>query len=152
MLQTRTRRERNQRRKTNYERRIVLATADLELSLMKNENPVKSKSFELALSVIKVYKHLKKQNEFVLAKQILKSGTSVGANVEEAIGGQSKKDFLMKITIAYKEARETAYWLELLEASNYIPSEMMKKVYSINTEVLRLLGTIQKSTKRNLDL
>ena len=119
---------------------------------MKYENPIKSKSFELALSIIKVYRHLKEQNEFVLAKQVLKSGTSVGANVEEAIGGQSKKDFLMKITIAYKEARETAYWLELLEASNYISPKMMNKAYSINLEVLKLLGTIQKSTKKNLNL
>ncbi|MDH3709120.1 MAG: four helix bundle protein [Cyclobacteriaceae bacterium] len=117
---------------------------------MKNDNPIQIKSFQLGLAVIKIYKYLKGQNEFVLAKQILKSGTSVGANVEEAIGGQSNKDFLMKITIAYKEARETAFWLKLLEASHYLNREQLEEAHKICDEVLRILGTIQKTTKANL--
>lgn len=122
----------------------------LQISYMKNDNPIQIKSFQLGLAVIKIYKYLKGQNEFVLAKQILKSGTSVGANVEEAIGGQSNKDFLMKITIAYKEARETAFWLKLLEASHYLNREQLEEAHKICDEVLRILGTIQKTTKANL--
>ena len=75
---------------------------------MKSDNIIQTKSYSFALRIVKMYKHLtEEKKEFLLSKQLLRSGTSIGANVEEAVGGQSKKDFLMKITIAYKEARET---------------------------------------------
>jgi len=73
---------------------------------MKSENIIQQKTFAFAIRIVNVYKHL-------LSKQLLRSGTSIGANIEESIGGQSNKDFLSKISIAYKEARETVYWLKL---------------------------------------
>ena len=81
---------------------------------MKKDNPLVVKSYSFAVRIINSFKFLSKEkNEYVLSKQILKSGTSIGANVEEAIGAQSEKDFLNKLSIAYKEARETHYWLRL---------------------------------------
>lgn len=79
-------------------------------------NIIKDKSFAFAIEIINVYKYLSSENkEYVLSKQLLKSGTSIGANVEEAIGGVSKRDFIAKLGIAYKESRETMYWLRLLK-------------------------------------
>lgn len=86
---------------------------------MKSENIVQQKSYAFALRIVKAYKYLAdEKKEFVLSKQLLKYGTSVGANVEEAIGGQTPKDFFAKLNISYKEARETMYWLRLLKDSN----------------------------------
>lgn len=82
---------------------------------MKTDNIIRDKSFAFAIRVVNLYKYLcEEKKEFVLSKQLLRSGTSVGANVEEAIGGQSDKDFVSKLSIAYKEAREIIYWLKLL--------------------------------------
>ena len=84
------------------------------------ENVLLEKSFAFAVRVIKAYKYLvEEKKEFVLSKQFLKSGTAIGANAEEAVGGQSKADFISKLSIAYKEARETKYWIRLLHATNY---------------------------------
>ena len=86
---------------------------------MKEDNLIQQKSFAFALRTVHLYRYLtNEKKEFVLAKQVLRSGTSVGANIEEAIGAQSQKDFLSKISIAYKEARETKYWLNLLKHLN----------------------------------
>ncbi len=82
---------------------------------MKSENVVQTKSYNFALRVIKLYKYLSQEKkEFILSKQLLRSGTSIGANIEESIGGQSKADFFAKLTIAYKETRESKYWIRLL--------------------------------------
>lgn len=82
---------------------------------------VATRSYSFALRVVKLYKHLsQEQREFVLAKQVLRSGTSIGANVEEALGGQSKADFRHKLSIVLKEARETSYWLRLLKDDELI--------------------------------
>lgn len=79
---------------------------------MKSDNVVQTKSYDFALRIVKVYKYLSQEKkEFVLSKQLLRSGTSIGANIEESIGGQSKADFFAKITIAYKETRESKYWI-----------------------------------------
>ena len=87
---------------------------------MKTDNVIQEKSFAFAIRIVNAYKYLKfEKQEFVLSKQMLRSGTSIGANVEEAIGGQSKADFISKLSIAYKEARETLYWLRLLNDSGY---------------------------------
>ena len=84
------------------------------------ENLIQQKTYDFALKIINTSKQMQMNKEFVLSRQLLKSGTSIGANVEEAIGGQSRKDFLSKISIAYKEARETKFWLRLLRDSNSI--------------------------------
>ncbi|WP_024770425.1 four helix bundle protein [Aquimarina macrocephali] len=115
---------------------------------MKKENVVQTKSYEFALLCIKLYQKLiKEQQEYVLSKQILKSGTSIGANIEEAIGGQSTRDFLSKMAISYKETRETHYWLRLLRDSNYITDQ--ESIHLINKceELLKIIGSIQKTTK-----
>lgn len=88
---------------------------------MKNDNIIQHKLFAFAIRIVNLYKYLTtEKKEFVLSKQLLRSGTSVVANIEESIGGQSDSDFLSKISIAYKEARESMYWLKLLQATDYL--------------------------------
>jgi len=115
---------------------------------MKTENPIQIKSYQFALRVIKLYKYLiEEKKEFVLSKQVLRSGTSIGANVEEAIGGQSKADFIAKLQIALKESRETHYWVRLLIDSNYLDIKLGKSVLNDCEELLKLLSSILKSSK-----
>jgi len=114
------------------------------------ENILVDKSFQFALEIIKLYKILNKQNEFVISRQILKSGTSIGANIEEAQQAQSKPDFISKLSIALKEAQETHYWLRLLKESKII--EINVSDYLTNTEeLIRLLTSIIISSKRKKD-
>jgi four helix bundle protein len=115
---------------------------------MKSENPIQIKSYQFALRVIKLYKYLiEEKKEFILSKQILRSGTSIGANVEEAIGGQSKADFIAKLQIALKESRETHYWIRLLIDSNYLDKKSGNSVLKNCEEILKLLSSILKSSK-----
>jgi four helix bundle protein len=109
---------------------------------------VREKSFEFSLNIIKLYQSLKNKNEFVLSKQLVRSGTSIGANIEEALAAQSRRDFLSKMSIASKEARETRYWLRLMSESkigeeNY--SDLLAKV----EELIRMLTSIVKTTGKN---
>lgn len=116
------------------------------------ENPLKEKSYAFALKIIESYKVLRDgRKEFILSKQLLSAGTSIGANVEEAIGAQSKRDFLSKISIAYKEARESHYWLRLLRDSNLIEPGTAKELIQDVDELLRLMGAIISSTKKALN-
>ncbi|MBR0101379.1 MAG: four helix bundle protein [Treponema sp.] len=106
------------------------------------------KSKKFAIKIIKLYKILSDtKHEYVLSKQILKSGTSIGANVCEAQCGQSKADFYAKMYIAYKESSETKYWLELLHETNYISQEQFEELNSDNQEILRILAKITKNQK-----
>lgn len=89
-------------------------------------NPVQEKSFHFAIEIIKLYKNLIKHNEFVISKQLLRSGTSIGANVEEASTAQTKKNFTTKMSIASKEAREARYWLRLLQQSKIVNNDFSK--------------------------
>ncbi len=115
---------------------------------MKKENIVQIKSYEFALSCVKLFQKLtNEKREYILSKQVLRSGTSIGANIEESIGGQSTKDFLAKISIAYKEARETHYWLRLLRDTGYITKEENKELVEKCEELLRIIGSIRKTTK-----
>lgn len=113
------------------------------------ENVVKDKSFGFAVRIVNLYKHLSQEKrEFVLSKQLLRSGTSIGANVEEAIGGISKADFKAKLGIAYKEARETAYWLRLLHTTEFLDYKEYESIHADCNELCKLLFTIiQSSTK-----
>ncbi len=114
------------------------------------DNVIQEKSYIFAIRIVRLYKYLiKQQKEFVLAKQILRSGTSIGANIEEAIGGQSKKDFLSKLSIAYKEARETNYWLRILKDSGYLKIKEFESIFFDLEEIQKLLTTIIKTTKNN---
>ncbi len=112
------------------------------------DNIIQTKAFEFAVRIINLYKFLStEKKEFVVSKQVLRSGTSIGANVEEAIGGQSKNDFSAKLAIAYKEARETKYWLRLLHATGYIENQMFESLMNDMEEILRIIGSIQKTMK-----
>ena len=115
---------------------------------MVKDNPVKDKSFQFALEIISLYKYLTTQkNEYVLSKQLLRSGTSIGANIEEALSSQSKKEFIEKLNISLKEARETSYWLRLLNASGYIQkNDLIEK----SEELSKILTSIIISTKENI--
>jgi len=114
------------------------------------DNAVKKKSFSFALSVINLYRELVKQGEFVISKQLLRSGTSIGANVEEALAGQSRRDFLPKMSIASKEARETRYWLRLLKESK-LTTINVNKVLADADELVRLLTSIVKTTSDGMN-
>lgn len=103
---------------------------------MKTNNIILDKTFEFSLSIIKLYIRLKQENEFIISKQILRSATSIGANVEESIAAQSKKDFISKMAIASKEARETKYWLRLLSQSELTQidvSDYLKEIDLLST-------------------
>src|ERR1700761_7122994 len=107
---------------------------------MKTQNVILDKSFQFALRVVKLYTHLKKEKvEKELASQLLRSGTSIGANIEEAIGGSSKKEFVHKLRIAYKEARETRYWLRLFKESNLIEEKLADSFIKDCEELLKIL-------------
>ena len=117
-----------------------------------DNNLIASKSFDFAVRCINLYKYLNytaETKEFVLSKQLLRSGTSIGANVEEAIGAHSKADFYAKITIAYKEARETYYWLRLLYRTGYIKDLEFSSISNDIEEILKIIAKIQITTKNN---
>lgn len=114
------------------------------------ENIILNKSKDFALKIIKLYKILcDEKKEFVLSKQLLRSGTSIGANIKEAVVGQSKADFYSKMNIARKEANETEYWLELLHESDYIDIKVFKNFYNSCKELIKLLTSITKAQKIN---
>lgn len=116
---------------------------------MSKENIIQKKTFDFAIRVINAYNYLtKEKQEYVLSKQLLKSGTSIGANVEEGIGAQSKADFVSKISISYKEARETRYWLRLLFATGYLRKEMALSLMCDANEICKILARIKISTQR----
>jgi len=112
------------------------------------ENVVKSKSFALALRVVKLSRFLQlDKKEYVLSKQILRSGTAVGALIREAEHAESRADFIHKMSIALKEANETLYWLDLLHQSELIDNTAYQSIFSDSEEVLKLLISIVKTSK-----
>jgi len=107
------------------------------------ESIVATKFYSFALRIIKLYKHLaQEQREFVLAKQVLRSGISIGANVDEALGGQRKADFRHKLSIALKEARETSYWLRLLKDSDFIKPDAFNSIHGECDELIKIFRSI----------
>ncbi|HEY4786196.1 MAG TPA: four helix bundle protein [Bacteroidales bacterium] len=113
------------------------------------ENIIAEKSYRFAIEIIEVYKRLSQdKREFVLSKQLLRSRTSIGANIEEAIGGISKKDFVAKMQISYKETRESRYWLRLLHDSGFLSTNDYEKLLSSCDELLRIISAILKSSKK----
>ena len=110
-------------------------------------NVVRDRSFELAVAIVKLCMRLQSKREYILSKQLLRSGTSIGANIEEALAGHSRRDFLFKMTIAHKEARETHYWLRLLTHSQPVPVDVTHELEATE-DVLRLLSSITKTTRQ----
>ena len=115
-----------------------------------SDNLIVNKSFNFAISTIKIYKFLCEKNEYVLSKQLLRSGTSIGANIREAMDGQSKRDFLSKMNISLKEVKETEYWIELLMATEYLNIALHSTYLNDCKEICRILNSIVKSTKLSL--
>ncbi len=107
---------------------------------------IKEKSFEFAVKIVKLYKELNNEKEFIISKQLLRSGTSIGANIKEALQGQSKADFISKLSISLKEAVETEYWLELLIATKLTKIELKEYLKNIQ-ELIKILTSIIKTSK-----
>lgn len=113
------------------------------------ESIVQQKSFQFSLKIIALYKKLNAEKEYIISKQLLRSGTSIGANIEEALAGQSKRDFIAKMSISSKEARETKYWLRLLKESELTNIDVKDLLDDIH-ELIRLLTAIVKTSQQNL--
>ncbi|MBQ3710617.1 MAG: four helix bundle protein [Bacteroidales bacterium] len=121
--------------------------------MLKNENVVREKGFKFAIRIVRLYQYLtniqNSNRELILSKQVLRSGTSVGANIRESRNAQTVKDFLTKLYIASKEADETGYWLELLKETGYISEEQFESINQDCEEIMKLLASIIKTTKKN---
>ncbi len=115
-----------------------------------DKNPVLVKSYAFALRTIKVYQFLaKKKQEFVLSKQFLRSGTSIGANIKEGIYAQSRKEFIAKLNISLKEAHESEYWIFLMRDSGYLTVIQAQSLLKDVDELIRLLTSIIKTSRKN---
>ena len=115
------------------------------------ENVIKRKSFEFAVRIVKLYKLLRdERNEFVLSKQLLRSGTSIGANIRESLNAQSIADFIHKNSIAQKECDETLYWIELLKETEYITEKEFVSIEEDAKELLKIIRSIILSSKKKL--
>ena len=120
----------------------------LERPSENSEPDIRSRTFEFSVQIIELYKFLQNEKkEYVLGKQLLRSGTSMGANVEEATAAQSKKDFIAKMSIALKEARETNYWLRLLKRTGFIKKD---NLINESSELMNILGAIIRTARKNL--
>ncbi len=112
------------------------------------DNIVQAKSYAFAVRIVKLCQYLRSdKREYVLSRQLLRSGTSVGANVEEAIGGQSRADFRAKLAIAYKEARESRYWLRLLKDTDYLTQREFESIHADAEELCRIIGAIRETLR-----
>lgn len=119
---------------------------------MKKDNITLLKTKQFAVRIVRLYKYLSdEKREYVLSKQLLRSGTSIGANVSEALCGISKKDFLAKMYIAFKECVETQYWLELLKDTDYLSADEYFSITNDSEELRKLLSSITKTTQDNLN-
>jgi four helix bundle protein len=109
---------------------------------------IAEKAYAFSIRVVKMYQHLSaEKKEFILSKQVVRSGTSIGANVEEAIGGQSTADFIHKLSIARKEARETSYWLRLLYDTGYLEEKHFESIHTDCKEIIKILNSIILTSK-----
>ena len=113
---------------------------------MKKDNIILNKSFDFALSIIELYKTMAEQKGYVLSKQILRSGTSIGANIEEATAAISKKDFAFKMSVSSKEARETRYWLRLFDRSNIVNMDVKSQLKDVE-DIINILTAIVKTSQ-----
>jgi four helix bundle protein len=112
-------------------------------------NPIREKSFDFALKIIGLCRELQSDREYVISRQLMRSGTSIGANVEEAVSAESRKDFLHKMNVALKEARESLYWLRLLDASEIDVKRDLKQYLASADELIRLLVSITRTLSRS---
>ena len=117
---------------------------------MENKSLVRDKSFLFSVRIVKLYQYLSaSKKEFILSKQLVRSGTSIGANIHEAVQGTSKRDFIYKLSLSLKEANETAYWLKLLKETEYITSTELDSILPDCNELIKMLTSIIKTSKLN---
>lgn len=116
---------------------------------MNSNNIIQDKSFDFSIAIIELYNFLVTEREYVISKQLLRSATSIGANIEEATAAQTKKDFVYKMSISSKEARETRYWLRLLDRSQLVEHDYQSYLNDV-TEIIRILTSIVKTGQKNL--
>ena len=119
---------------------------------MQKSNIIKEKTYQFALDIINLYRTMQKQNEFILSKQLVRSGTSIGANVEEASAAQSRKDFISKMAISSKEARETSYWLRLFRNSKLCDKIDYSELIKESEEIIKILTSIVKTSQKQLNI
>ncbi|MDZ7741688.1 MAG: four helix bundle protein [Bacteroidota bacterium] len=118
---------------------------------MEKENVLLEKSYGFALMIVRIYLYMQKDlKEYELSRQLLKCGTSIGANAEEAVGAQSRKDFISKMSISYKEARETHFFLRLLRDSDILQKNILLKLIGSCEELLKIITSILNTSKRNI--
>jgi four helix bundle protein len=118
----------------------------------KDDNVVVQKSYAFSLRCVRLYKYLcSRDGNYIIGKQLLRSGTSIGANVREALRAQTRPDFITKLNVALKEASETEYWIELLRDSDYISSSQAESMLADCVELLKILTSIVKKSKENSD-
>lgn len=117
---------------------------------MKAKGPIVNKSFELGVLIIKLYQELNERHLWDIARQVLRSGTSVGANVNEAQAAESTKDFIHKLSISLKESKELSYWLELLIASNILEEKDIKEIIDLNNELHKMISSAILTSKKKL--
>jgi four helix bundle protein len=120
--------------------------------MSEKKNIIKEKSYKFAIDIVRLYKTMIEQNEFILSKQIVRSCTSIGANIEEAEAAQSRKDFISKMSIASKEARETNYWLRLIRDTKLLKYTKIKKLINDSEEIVKIITSIVKTTQKNSKL
>ena len=122
----------------------------MENNFQEKDNIIRSKSFDFSVRIVNLYKILySERNEKVISKQLIRSGTSIGANVEEGIAAFSKKEFIFKLQISYKEAFETRYWLKLLFRTEYIKQSEFESLLVDVEEIIKIMTVILKSSKQN---
>lgn len=120
---------------------------------MKTDNISQDKSFQFGVKVVKACFKIQKENkEFDLSRQLIRSSTSIGANIEEALGGQSKKEFLHRYTISYREARESKYWIRLMKALDLLDTQTSDELMNDAEELCRIIGKIQITTRKKYNL
>ena len=126
-----------------------MQSAKCKIEVYGLENLIEVKSFDFAVRIVNLYKRLSaEKNEYVMSKQLLRCGTSIGANVSEAQNAQSRPDFQSKLNIALKEATESKYWLRLLFATDYLSEGQYRSIYADSVEIEKLLVSIVKSVKQ----
>ncbi|MHC1694734.1 MAG: four helix bundle protein [Eubacteriales bacterium] len=119
---------------------------------MADNNVIQEKSFGFAVRIVKLFKYLcDEKNEYTLSKQLMRSGTSIGANVSEALRGVSRRDFNNKMAISLKEANETEYWIKLLYATDYLTEVQYNSIYTDCIEIIKILTAIVKNTSEKLN-
>jgi four helix bundle protein len=125
-----------------------LPAMDSEFVGEASSNPVREKSFSFALMIVSLCRELQADREYVISKQLMRSGTSIGANIEEAVSAESRKDFLHKMNLALKEARESHYWLRILDASEIETKQNLCEHLAVADELVRLLVSITRKISR----